>query len=324
MPSHQEALDLIINIKRDLNDNKRIILILPKILELSKIINDNELEDICNLELRGYFETDILTTEKIDEYAKKVGRVRIFINENGEKKYNESYKKDSLMQIEEKIKFYTDIKTQYAFQQRDILVGRRSSIEAFFINKINVILRILKEYYPVKIIDEYLDTIFIKLERLSDSLLDKFKSIYNNLYSANEGDLLNIPELSRKIIVEIAELIYPKDKIELTENRKIYKRNNGEEIEINDTDGSYENKLIAFIDDKISSDKLERYFISELELIIDNIIKFSDLVSKYSQISEIHDEDKNPIISLAIRIVIFVGDLLYFIRIDSVTNFIKT
>jgi hypothetical protein len=293
MPGHQEALDLIIDIKRDLNDNKRIISILPRILELSKITNDNELEDICNLELRGYFETDVLTAAKIDEYAKKVGRKRIFINENGEKKYNEIYKKDSLMQIEEKIKFYTDIKTQYAFQQKDILVGRRSSIE----------------------------TIFIKLEHLSESLLDKFKSIYNNLYSTNEGDLLNVPELSRKIMAEIAELIYPKDKIELIENRKIYKKNDGEEMEIIDTDRSYENKLIAFIDDKISGDKLKRYFVSELELIIDNIIKFSDLVSKYSQISEVDDEDKNIIISLAVRIVIFVGDLLYFIRIDSVTNF---
>lgn len=313
MISHREALDLIINIKKDINDNKRIFLILPKILELAKILNDKELEDICNLELGGYFETDTLTIEKINEYAKIVGRIRIFY-ENKEKKYDEDYKNLSLMQIEEQIKFYSDIKNPSGstFFHRNALVGKRSSIEAFFINKINNILRDLKEYYPAKIIDKYLKTIFLKLEHLSDSLIDKFKSIYNNLYSDNEGDLLNIPEISRKIIVEIADLIYPKDKIEVIEGKNIYKRTNGEEIEIKNTDRNFKNKLIAFIDYKVSSDKTKKFFISELELILDNIIKFSDLVSKYSHITEIKDEYKNPIISLAVRIVIFVGDLLYF------------
>lgn len=313
MISHKEALDLILEIKKDLNQNKRIVLILHKLLDLAKTLNDNEFEDICNLELSGYYETDILPIEKIDEYARKVGRIRTFYD-SGKKKNDTDYKELSLMQIEEQIKFYSNIKnpTPSAFFHRDTLVGKRSGIEAFFINKINDILRELKEYYPIKIIDEYLNNIFLKLEDLSDSLMDKFRSIYNNLYSNDEGDLLNIPELSRKIIVEIAELIYPKEKIEVIDGKNIYKLSSGEEIEIKNTDRSFKNKLIAFIDYKVSSDKTKKLFISDLELMFDNIIKLSDLVAKYSHITEIKKEYKSPIVSIAVKIVIFVGDLLYF------------
>lgn len=77
MSSHKEALDLIVNLKRDIDRDRRIYEILPRILELSKIISNLKLEDICMLELSGYFQTSKISAEEIEQYATEVGRKRI-------------------------------------------------------------------------------------------------------------------------------------------------------------------------------------------------------------------------------------------------------
>ena len=312
MPSHQEALDLIISIKRDINKNRKFYELLPKILELSKILSDKKLEDICMLELSGYYETDKISSEKIDEYAKEVGRKRIIQLASGEKSFEKEYYPGSLMQIEERIKELTGLTRGSASHHKNALVGRKSSIETFFINKVEDINKELKQYYPVKIIDNYLDNIMDKLEDLSDSLIDKVKSIYNNLYSNEDSDLINIPELCRKIIVELGDLVYPEEKSVVESDKKYYELQSGEKIEINDTDRNFKNRFISFIDFKISSNTEKQLLVSDLDLISDNIVKFSNFISKLSHIREMKEEDKKPIISLAIRVIVFTGDLLNY------------
>lgn len=312
MASHQEALDLIISIKRDIDKNRKIYEILPKILELSKILPDEKLEDICMLELSGYYETDKISSEKIDKYAKEVGRKRITQLDTGEKIFEKDYYPGSLIQIEGRIKELTGSTRGSASHHKNILLGRKSSIEAFFINRVEDIHKELKQYYPIKIIDNYLEDIMGKLEDLSDSLIDKIKSIYNNLYSNEDSDLINIPELCRKIIVELGNLLYPDEKTIEEDSKKYYKLQGGEKLEINDTDRNYKNKCISYIDYKVSSKTTKQLFTSDLDLIFDNIIKLSDFTSKLSHIREMKEEDKKPIISLAIRTIIFAGDLLYY------------
>lgn len=312
MASHQEALDLIINIKRDIDANRNLYDSLPKILELSKILPDKKLEDVCMLELGGYYETEKFSSEKIKEYAKEVGRRRITQTEDGGKKLEEKFLADSLMQIEERINELTGVTRSSASHYRNKLIGIKSSIGTFFINRIEDILKELKEYYPIKIIDKYLNEIMDKLDDISDSILDKLKSIYNNLYSNDDSDLINIPELCRKIIVELGDILYPEDKT-IEENKKRYfVLQSGEKLEINDTDRNYKNKLMSYIDYKVSSNTQRQLYIADLELIFNSILKFSDFTSKLSHISELKEENKKPIISLAIRVIIFIGDLLYY------------
>lgn len=309
MSSHKEALDLIVNIKRDIDRNRKIYEILPKILELSKIISNQKLEDICILELSGYFQTSKIKAEKIEQYAIEVGRKRIINEEDLEN----SYLTDSLIQIEERINELTGDKRPSASHYRNKIIGIRSSIEAFFINEIADILRQLKEYYPIKLIDSYLEEIMLKTEKISDSLIDKIKSIYNNLFSTEEGDLINIPELSRKILVELGDLLFPIEKIVEENSNKYYICKNGDKIIIQETERNYKNKLIAFFDYKINIKNEKDLFKSDLELLTDNIVKFSDTISALSHIREMKEEYKKPIISLAIKIIIFIGDLVYFI-----------
>jgi len=314
MASHQEALDLIVNIKRDIDANRSLYDFLPKILELSKILPDKELEDISILELGGYCETEKFSSRKIEEYAKEVGRRRITQTKDGEKRYEEKFLTDSLMQIEEKIKELAGSARlgTFTYNQRNKLIGIKSSIRAFFINRIEDILKELKEYYSIKIIDKYLDEIMDKLGDISDSLIDKIKSIYNSLYSNSESDLINIPELCRKIIVELGDLLYPEDKTIGENNNKYFVLQSGEKLEINDTDRNYKNKLMSYIDSKVSSNTQRQLYIADLELIFNSILKFSDFTSKLSHLRELKEENKKPIISLAIRVIIFIGDLLYF------------
>lgn len=178
MASPQEALDLVISIKSDIDKNRKIGGLLPKILGLSKVIEDEKLEDICLLELGGYYETGRISAEKIENYAKEVGRQRIIQLADGKKELEKIYIKESLKQIEEQIELLTNINRPSTAYKRNSLVGRRSSIETFFINKIENIHKEFKQYYPIKIIDNYLDEIMDKLEDLSDSIIDKVKSIY--------------------------------------------------------------------------------------------------------------------------------------------------
>ncbi|GAH85348.1 unnamed protein product [marine sediment metagenome] len=135
---------------------------------------------------------------------------------------------------------------------------------------------------------------------------------YHNLYSNDGSDLVNIPELCRKIVVELGDLLYPRDKIIEENNRKYFVLQNGKKLEINDTDRNYKNKLMSFIDFKVSGNTQKQLFITDLEIIFNSILKFSDFISKLSHIRELSEENKKPIISLAIRVIIFIGDLLYF------------
>ena len=54
--------------------------------------------------------------------------------------------------------------------------------------------------------------------------------------------------------------------------------------------------------------------LSELELLGSNIIKFSDLVTKYSHKTKIEENDKHSITSIAIRLIVEVGDIVNFYK----------
>lgn len=312
MFSHKEALDLSTNIIWEIEKGKKIAELLPEILRLSIIIKDKEFEEICELELSGYNITPEIDQEKLDHYGIKVGRIK-FENKDGilERVH---FLTPSLKALEDEILNYKGSKDWKKIGRISNIMMAKDPVEAFFIKKINDIHKELKEYYPQKIIDDYLKNIIEKLGSLDQSLLDKIENIYDCLYSTKTASLSIVPDLARKILVELGNLTFqkiPEEKTEISEGKRIYLLTNGDPVEIKENDRNFKNKLIAFIDYSISSDSVKINILTELELLGNNIIKFSDLVTKYSHIEE---KNRHSITSIAIRLIVVIGDIINFYK----------
>lgn len=131
--------------------------------------------------------------------------------------------------------------------------------------------------------------------------VNRFISIYGNLSSDNPEDWSNAVTSCRRILKDLADALYP------ATNKKIKKEVNGKIIEISLGNEFYKNRLIAFIEDKSSSNRFKDIVGSHLDYIGERIESIYQASNKGAHETII---DKQEAERYTIFTYLLVGDIL--------------
>jgi hypothetical protein len=311
MPDLQEECislsnEILKNIELSELPNSKILL---KCLRLCRLLKDEIGVKIFTCETSGYKKTANGIFQQDFEIGRKMGRVSQYKDTKGN--VSEHMQTELLQEIEETIEANKLLITSSKDPSVNITSANPNQYVSLpFGNKnerskaVSVIKNLTKTYNIVcgKVYD-YILQINYKLkfngiieniihannkavnEKLSSIVPDsskKFISVYSNLQTNNEEDWANAVHSCRRIIKDVADVVCPPT------NEKIKR---GDKT-ISLTDDKVINRLMVFIEDKISSDTTKQIIGKNLEYIGDRLDAIFSATSKgtHSKISKYEAE----------------------------------
>jgi hypothetical protein len=148
------------------------------------------------------------------------------------------------------------------------------------------------------ILDEYRNIIDNKLPQIMPNSREKLDSITRNLQSQNQEDWSNAVHTCRKLLQDFADAVYPPSDTPLK----------GDDANAHPIDqGAYKNRLMNYIKDNATSEKLKQISNSNLKYISDRLNAIYEATNKGSHetISTIEEAKRYVIFTY-----LFIGDVL--------------
>lgn len=195
----------------------------------------------------------------------------------------------------------------HAIERYGIRQSHQVAVKVLAISRQLVHHYVLLKHYELKF-SGISDDIFSRLRARVDSdignvipeSIDKFSSVYNNLLSENREDWSNAVHSCRRILKDLADTLYP-----AREDKVMKEGKTSKPVKLGED--QYINRLIAFIEDKNTSERFAAIVGSHLSFLGDRLDSVVDASHKGSHVTITTKDEADRYV---IYTYLIVGDIL--------------
>lgn len=330
----KDAHDLCEKLINDIEDNKRKLSeVTYEASKLAMLMNHTEYKSIFLYEVRGYPSTPNGLNSGVWKLARKAGRVfeerlfgligkiqeraRIFSIVDIENELDFARKRYKALEtieipaITSGSDFYSSAYSRYKDEMQKINTEIKNNTEKLVHRKTFVYHYLISVYNELKyssvshdVFDRIRSRVDDELNRIAPQAVKKFVSAYKNLHSTDIEDWSNAVHSCRRILQEVADVLYPaRSTAEVEENCK------PKRVKLGAT--NYVNRLIAFVEENSDSQRYSEIVGSHLSYLgnrIDSIFKATQKGS-HKEITTRQEADRYVIYTY-----LLIGDIIQLKR----------